>query len=115
MLLTGLGLLRIGNHSKFVNIDERCNGVLKDNSQGLINLRKDIANKITEKDEYFQESKALGIDTDKRIGEMDAYDPDSVYGRKKSADGLGIEEDVGEKPSCRKKRFSWSKKYFWQR
>ena len=37
---------------------------------------------------------------------MDAYDPDSVYGRKKSADGLGIEEDVGEKPSCIEKRGS---------
>ena len=36
MLITGLELLRIGNHSKFVNFDERCNGVLKDNSQGLI-------------------------------------------------------------------------------
>ena len=42
MLITGYELLRIGNDSRFVNIDERYNGVLKDNSQCLINLRKDI-------------------------------------------------------------------------
>ena len=69
----------------------------KDHTQGLINLRKDIANKIAEKDEYFQEIKTLDIAADKRISEMDADDPDSVYG--KSAEGLGIEGDVGEKPS----------------
>ena len=68
MLLTGLELLRIGNHSKFVQIDERCNGVLKDNSQGLINPRKDTANKTTGK-EYLQETKALGINKDTKIGE----------------------------------------------
>ena len=42
-----------------------------------------MASKIAEKDEYFQEIKTLDIAADKRIGEMDADDPDSVYGRNK--------------------------------